>query len=180
LKARNKEAKYFEAELTRLSAGDPKILERLVRRGSTSPTSGPRISPKLPSKSRASPQSLWELTVVCARLSISSVLQFSAILGKVGEGSSMVRVTTVHMEGGENHEHIARVRWTNPQTGDSGQSTREQMIEYLRKPGTRAFVTDGERTVNIRIVEAEPPYIRTHADGVWTNNLLALPRYGPM
>jgi hypothetical protein len=82
--------------------------------------------------------------------------------------------------GGENHEHIARVRWTNPQTGDSGQSTREQMIEYLRKPGTRAFVTDGERTVNIRIVEAEPPYIRTHADGVWTNNLLALPRYGPM
>ena len=49
----------------------------------------------------------------------------------------MVRVTTVHMEGGENHEHIARVGWTNPQTGDSGQSTREQMIEYLRKPGTR-------------------------------------------
>jgi hypothetical protein len=77
----------------------------------------------------------------------------------------MVRVTTVHMEGGENHEHIARVRWTNPQTGDIGQSTREQMIEYLRKPGTRAFVTDGERTANIRIVEAEPPYIRTHADG---------------
>jgi hypothetical protein len=54
------------------------------------------------------------------------------------------------------------------------------MIEYLRKPGTRAFVTDGERTVNIRIVEAEPPYIQTHADGVWTNNLLDLPRYGPM
>jgi hypothetical protein len=21
-----------------------------------------------------------------------------------------------------------------------------------------------------------PPYLRTHADGVWTNNLLALPR----
>jgi hypothetical protein len=111
---------------------------------------------------------------------LDDVLEFPAILGKVGEGSSMVRVTTVHMEGGESHEHIARVRWTNPQTGDSGQSTREQMIEYLRKPGTRAFVTDGERTVNIRIVEAEPPYIRTHADGVWTNNLLALPRYGPM
>src|SRR5687768_18469825 len=92
----------------------------------------------------------------------------------------MVRVTTVHMEGGENHEHIARVRWTNPQTGDSGQSTREQMIEYLRKPGTRAFVIDGERTVNIRIVEAEPPYIRTHADGGRPNHLLAPPRYGPI
>ncbi|MGH2658026.1 MAG: hypothetical protein ACRDIZ_15255 [Actinomycetota bacterium] len=22
--------------------------------------------------------------------------------------------------------------------------------------------------------------MRTHADGIWTNNLLALPRYGPM
>jgi hypothetical protein len=105
---------------------------------------------------------------------------FLPYLGKVGEESSMVQVTTVHMEGGENHEHIASVLWTNPQTGVSGQSTREQMIEFLRKPGTRAFVSDGERAVNIRIVEAEPPYIRTHADGVWTNNLVALPRYGPM
>ena len=31
MKARKKETKSFEAELTRLSADDPKILEKLVR-----------------------------------------------------------------------------------------------------------------------------------------------------
>jgi hypothetical protein len=116
----------------------------------------------------------------CSEERDSLCASVSSILGNVGEESGVVQVTTVHMEGGESHEHIASVLWTNPQTGVSGQSTREQMIEFLRKPGTRAFVSDGERAVSIRIVEAEPPYIRTHADGVWTNNLVALPRYGPM
>ena len=32
-------------------------------------------------------------------------------------------------------------------------------------------------TVKVGVVDATPPYLRTHADGVWTDNLLALPRY---
>ncbi len=28
-----------------------------------------------------------------------------------------------------------------------------------------------------RVADADPPDIRTYADGVWTDNLLALPRY---
>ena len=31
--------------------------------------------------------------------------------------------------------------------------------------------------MSVGVVDANPPYIRTHADGVWTDNLLALPRF---
>jgi hypothetical protein len=31
--------------------------------------------------------------------------------------------------------------------------------------------------VAVGVVDASPPYIRTYADGNWTDNLLALPRY---
>jgi hypothetical protein len=89
----------------------------------------------------------------------------------------MVEVTAVHMVGGEQHEHIGSVRWTNPATAAKGESTRQAMVEFLRTPGNRAVVTDGKKTVEVGVVEANPPYIRTHADGIWTNNLLALPRY---
>lgn len=89
----------------------------------------------------------------------------------------MVEITAVHLEGDEAHEHIASVRWTYPDTGEHGTSTRAQMVEFLRRPNSRAYVADGERTVEVGVVNADPPYIRTHADGVWTNNLLALPRY---
>jgi len=80
------------------------------------------------------------------------------------------------MSGGQNHEHISEVRWKNPETGESNTSTRQQMVEWINKGG-RALVTDGARVVEVRVVDADPPYIRTWADGVWTDNLLALPRY---
>ena len=40
-------------------------------------------------------------------------------------------------------------------------------------------MTDGTREVQVGVVHPQygPPYLRTHADGVWTDNLLALPRY---
>ncbi len=89
----------------------------------------------------------------------------------------MVEITAVHMVGGEYHQHIGAVAWTNPASGVTGQSTRAAMVTFLLVPGNRAYVTDGQHTVEVGVVDADPPYIRTHADGVWTDNLLALPRY---
>lgn len=88
----------------------------------------------------------------------------------------MVYITAIHLEGGTRHEHIASVKWRQPDTGKQGDSTRAQMVEYL-DDGGRAVVTDGRHQVDVHVVDAKPPYIRTHADGRWTNNLLALPRY---
>ena len=88
----------------------------------------------------------------------------------------MVAVTAVHIEGTPRHEHIESVRWRNPDTDETGQSTREQMVEWIGV-GNYAFVSDGVRRVRVHVVNAHPPYIRTWADGVWSDNLLALPRY---
>ncbi len=89
----------------------------------------------------------------------------------------MVRVTAVRTTGGTSHEHITDLRWMNPANAEVGTSTKQAIVEWLRQPDARAFVADGTTTVEVGVVEATPPYVRTYADGRWTNNLLALPRF---
>lgn len=89
----------------------------------------------------------------------------------------MIYIHEVHMsDDGEGHEHIESVRWQNPNTNDSGESLRSQMVRWINDGG-KAYVAAGQHTVRVGVVDAEPPYIRTYADGNWTNNLLSLPRY---
>ena len=88
----------------------------------------------------------------------------------------MIQVFAISLAGGDSHEHIAEVRWLNPSTGKQGTSTRSAMVTWLRKEN-RAYVCDGRSIVDIGVVDANPPYIRTYADRRWTNNLLSLPRY---
>ena len=89
----------------------------------------------------------------------------------------MIYITAVHMQGGTGHEHIASVQWRNAADNSTGQSTREAVVAWIRDQNGVARVTDGQREVNVGVVDATPPYLRTYADGVWTDNLLALPRY---
>jgi hypothetical protein len=52
------------------------------------------------------------------------------------------------------------------------------MIAWLRASDSNvALVSDGRRWVRVHVVNAHPPYLQTYADGVWTDNLLALPRF---
>ena len=88
----------------------------------------------------------------------------------------MVQITAINLVGGTQHEHISEVKWRNPNTNTTGESLRDQMIIYI-EGGNRAYVTDGRNTADVGVVKAAPPYIRTYADGKWTDNLLALPRY---
>jgi catechol-2,3-dioxygenase len=90
----------------------------------------------------------------------------------------MVYVYAVHMSSGTGHQHIASVRWRNPDSGESGQSTREVMVDWIRNKQGKAYVCGGHgHMAVVGVVDAASPYIRTYADGVWTDNLLALPRY---
>lgn len=89
----------------------------------------------------------------------------------------MVQVTHVRMsEGGTRHEHIASVSWLNPESGKTGTSTVPAMVEYIHA-GNRVYTCDGHRVAVIRVVDANPPYIRTYADNSWTDNLLSLPKF---
>lgn len=88
----------------------------------------------------------------------------------------MVYVTHIRLSGGTGHEHITNVKWQDTSNNTSNQMTREQAVDWINH-GNRAYVTDGQRTVEVGVVKANPPYLRTHADGKWTDNLLALPRF---
>ena len=79
---------------------------------------------------------------------------------------------------GTTHQHIARVKWHNPSNGNTGDSSRQAVIDWLREDtNNTAYVADASGRVPVGVVDANPPYLRTYADGEWTNNLLALPRY---
>lgn len=89
---------------------------------------------------------------------------------------SPIYITAVHMPEGSSHEQIELVQWQNPQTLEAGQATREGIVEWINSGGDlRVRNHAGDRRVGV--VAADPPYICTHADGVWTGDLLAVPRY---
>lgn len=87
----------------------------------------------------------------------------------------MVYVIAIRLShNGHLHEHITDVK---RQDGTQINScTRSAMIQWLQE-GNHAFVTDGTRTVEVGVVNATTPYLRTYANGHWTDNLLALPRF---
>jgi hypothetical protein len=89
----------------------------------------------------------------------------------------MVYITEVHMTGGGAHVHIASVRWRDPADNGTGESTRTEMVEWIKNKNGDARVRTGGLEVPVGVVDADPPYIRTYADGVWADNLLELSRY---
>ena len=71
------------------------------------------------------------------------------------------------------HEHITHV-------GNGAQVwTREQVIGWIDTGAHTFYVLapDGRRAdVGVVREAGKAPYLRTHADGRWNNNLLALPQ----
>lgn len=86
-----------------------------------------------------------------------------------------VYITKRHMEGGAGHEHIARVKWENRQTGRTGDSTRAEMVTFIEGGGDARV--GGSSYVQVGVVDGRPKFIRTYANGKWSDNLLALPTY---
>ncbi len=89
----------------------------------------------------------------------------------------MVYVTAIHLVGGREHEHIAEVKWRNPSTAATGQSSRATMVDWIANKNGDGPVETALAGVNVAGWKVNPKYIRTHADGRWTENLLALPQY---
>jgi hypothetical protein len=89
----------------------------------------------------------------------------------------MRQITAVHMVGGVRHEHIAELQWVSTEGAGTFRTSRADMVVWLRQPGNQAFVQAGGTRVGVRVVNANPPYVQTYADGTPTDNLLRLPRY---
>jgi hypothetical protein len=90
-----------------------------------------------------------------------------------------IRIDAIRMSGGTTHQHIAHLWWSNPSTGKTGDNTRAQVVAWIEQDNGKAYVEDAYRhRVDVHVVRpvSGPKYLRTQRDGVWTDNLLALPR----
>ena len=90
-----------------------------------------------------------------------------------------VRITAIRQSGGTSHEHIVHLWWTDAATGEGGNNTRAQVVRWIEDQDGKAYVDDrfGHR-VDVEVVTPRhgSKYLRTRKDGIWTDNLLALPR----
>ena len=91
-----------------------------------------------------------------------------------------IKITAIHLEDGQGHEHISKLRWINPADGNTGTSSRETIVAWIENQNGKAYVEDqhGNR-VDVGVVTPArgSKYLRTYADKTWTDNLLALPRF---
>ncbi|MFL1897519.1 DUF3892 domain-containing protein [Streptomyces tauricus] len=90
-----------------------------------------------------------------------------------------IQITAVRLSGGTTHEHITHLWWTGQESGKTGNSTRAQIVDWIENQAGKAYTSDraGHRAEVAVVTPARgEKYLRTRADGVWTNNLLALPR----
>ena len=92
----------------------------------------------------------------------------------------MIEITAIRVEAGETHQHITSLQWRNTQTAATGQSTRQQIVEWLDESKANQAVVarnGGWQYVGVVRPSGQQPYLRTYADGEWNDNLLALPRF---
>ena len=84
------------------------------------------------------------------------------------------------MAGGQLHEHISEVKYTN--NGKTDTASRQTMVDWLdESDDNKAIVYSKNRAEKSWVGTVHranlPDYIRTYADGEWNDNLLALPEY---
>lgn len=81
--------------------------------------------------------------------------------------------------GGYHHEHITEIRWVEDGTTIPKSNTRAEMVKFV-EGGGKAYVKDSDGDVaflRVRTSSAGNKYVQTYADGIWKDNLLALPRF---
>lgn len=91
-----------------------------------------------------------------------------------------IRVTHVRLSnGGYTSEHITNLKWIGYENGKVGDSTKAELVEWIDGESGEAYVETQATKVSVGVVKPDggPPYLRTYANGVWTDNLLSLPRF---
>ena len=95
-----------------------------------------------------------------------------------------VRITCINKSNGHHadpHHAIENLGWINEETNARGKNTRLEIYNWIKNQGGYAYVRDARNntaTVGTREHANGTRYLQTHADRVWTDNLLALPECG--
>ena len=91
-----------------------------------------------------------------------------------------IEITHVRFGGtAKTEDEIVRYRWTNLSTGTTGDNDKPTMVVWVGNIQNSAYVGSGSDRVDVGVVRPThgQPYLRTYADGEWTNNLVSLPTF---
>lgn len=91
-----------------------------------------------------------------------------------------VEITHVHFGSTpRSEETITSYRWVNISNGTTGDSDKASMVRYIDVSKGSVYVGKGSARVSVGVVSPTygTPYLRTYADGKWTNNLVNLPTF---
>ena len=92
-----------------------------------------------------------------------------------------IRITCIKKSGGHHadpHHAISELGWINEQTRESGTNGRLEVYDWIKKQNGVAYVRDSrgnQARVGTREHANGVKFVQTHADRVWTDNLLPLP-----
>ncbi|MBT1631033.1 DUF3892 domain-containing protein [Curtobacterium flaccumfaciens] len=89
-----------------------------------------------------------------------------------------IRITHIRLSGGiRDHHHITDVRRVGCESGKLQDNAVAQILEWIDGGARlRAGAGAGEVPVGVVSKTGHRPYLRSHADGTWNNNVLAQPR----
>lgn len=71
---------------------------------------------------------------------------------------------------------ISHYKWREIGSTNTGSSDKRTLVAWI-EDGNKAYVGSGSNRVDVLVVNASPKYLRTYADGRWTNNLTSLPEF---
>ena len=88
-----------------------------------------------------------------------------------------VYITAIGPSTASAHEHIARIRWLSSNDSKSNTIGIADAVAWAQNPGNKFIVASDTGPVEVQVVQANPPYLRTVANGKYSDNLLALPKF---
>ena len=89
-----------------------------------------------------------------------------------------IEITHIRFSGyTKDHESITDFKWRS--STDTGTSTKAAMVTWVDDKSNSVHVGQGRTQVNVGAVHpaGRVAYLRTYADGQWSNNLLSLPNF---
>jgi hypothetical protein len=78
---------------------------------------------------------------------------------------------------GVRHDQIEGVRWIETGAPAVHDTSRQAVARWIISGGDRAFIGAGPNRVEVDVIRVVEPYLQTRDGGMWTDDLLGLPRY---
>jgi hypothetical protein len=90
-----------------------------------------------------------------------------------------IRIIAVQLMGGIDHQNVIAVRWASEHSDETGDSTVEEVIDWLSHGAHVAWVGDRQQVATVQVVEGERTrWLQANRWGELTRDLLDLPRRG--